>query len=288
MKNTAFTSNLYLEFEDAKDLVEEEEITFMDWGNVVVKKVNWNSDRTVLNSIDIALHLQGDFKKTKKKLTWLSNGKGLSADYELANVLLLDYDYLITKKKLEEEDELQNFLTPVTEFKSFAIGDGNLRYLKKGKFDKFNPNLGDVIQFERKGYYICDKPYDPQNPKADIHFILIPDGKVANTTSKANETKDAECRKKQTTKAEKGGKSVAKGKMYAMDSVYDESVRIEPAKVSKMYAMNNVYGDQLVIEAPSTEEVMSGSALKPKKVVAKNSKPPKQETLGKEGIFFYC
>lgn len=105
----------------------------MDWGNVIVKKVNWNADKSLLNSIDISLHLEGDFKKTKKKLTWLSDGKGLVADRQLVNVLLLDYDYLITKKKLEEDDDLPNFLTPVTEFKYFAVGDGNLRSLKKGK-----------------------------------------------------------------------------------------------------------------------------------------------------------
>ena len=132
-KITSYSSKLYLEFEDAKDLVEEEEVTFMDWGNVIVKKVNWNAEKSSLESIDISLHLEGDFKKTKKKLTWLSDGEGLSADRGLVNVLLLDYDYLITKKKLEEDDELEKFITPVTEFKSFAVGDGNLRLLKKGK-----------------------------------------------------------------------------------------------------------------------------------------------------------
>lgn len=127
-----FSSKLYLEFEDAKDLIEEEEVTFMDWGNVIVKKVHWSSDKSSIDSIDISLHLEGDFKKTKKKLTWLSDGESLAADRQLVHVLLLDYDYLITKKKLEEDDELQNFLTPVTEFKSSAVGDGNLRSLKKG------------------------------------------------------------------------------------------------------------------------------------------------------------
>lgn len=131
-KITVFSSNLYLEFEDAKDLVEGEEVTFMDWGNVIVKKVMWCPDKSSIDSIDISLHLEGDFKKTKKKLTWLSDGKGLASDRHLVPVVLLDYDYLITKKKLEEDDELQNFLTPVTEFKSLAVGDGNLRGLKKG------------------------------------------------------------------------------------------------------------------------------------------------------------
>ena len=131
-KVTTFSSKLFLEFEDAKDLVEEEEVTFMDWGNVIIKKVKWNDDHSVLESVDIVLHLEGDYKKTKKKLTWLSDGKSFPSDRQLVNVLLLDYDYLITKKKLEEEDELKDFLTLCTEFKSYAIGDGNLRFLKKG------------------------------------------------------------------------------------------------------------------------------------------------------------
>ena len=44
----------------------------------------------------------------------------------------MDYDYLITKKKLEEGDELDDFITKTTEFTTPAFGDQNIKGLKKG------------------------------------------------------------------------------------------------------------------------------------------------------------
>ena len=46
---------------------------------------------------------------------------------------------------------------------------------------------GDIIQLERKGYYICDKPLESPSANTSIHLIFIPDGKVSNMASKAAE-----------------------------------------------------------------------------------------------------
>lgn len=135
----------------------------MDWGNAFVRNIQKDGDIVV--SVDLELHLEGDFKKTKKKLTWLSY------DEDVIPVTLLDYDYLITKKKVEEGDEVKDLVTPVTEFKVDAIADANVKQLKKG----------DIIQFERKGYYILDAPATGAAP---AQFIQIPDGKAASTVSK--------------------------------------------------------------------------------------------------------
>jgi glutamyl-tRNA synthetase len=135
----------------------------MDWGNAFVRNIQKDGD--IVTSVDLELHLEGDFKKTKKKLTWLSY------DEDVVPVTLLDYDYLITKKKVEEGDEVKDLVTPVTEFKVDAIADANVKQLKKG----------DIIQFERKGYYILDAPATGAAP---AQFIQIPDGKAASTVSK--------------------------------------------------------------------------------------------------------
>ncbi|KAG0749319.1 hypothetical protein G6F16_001108 [Rhizopus arrhizus] len=164
-KKTHYGPKIYLDQEDAKSLKEGEEITLMDWGNVFVRKVAKN-EKGETTSVELELHLEGDFKKTKKKFTWLA------ANEDAVDVLLLDYDYLITKKKVEEGDEVKNLVTPVSEFKSAAIADGNIKQLKKG----------DIIQFERKGYYILDAPASGSEP---AHFICIPDGKAASMASKA-------------------------------------------------------------------------------------------------------
>lgn len=47
-----------------------------------------------VTSMTAALHLEGDVKKTKYKITWLA-----SSD-ELVNLTLAAFDHLITKKKV--------------------------------------------------------------------------------------------------------------------------------------------------------------------------------------------
>ncbi|CAO3617876.1 unnamed protein product [Mucor fragilis] len=165
-KKTHYGPQVYLDQEDAKTLEDGEEVTLMDWGNVFVRKIVKDAQGEV-TSIDLELHLAGDFKKTKKKLTWLTK------DEDATDILLLDYDYLITKKKVEDGDEVKDLVTPVSEFKFPAIADGNTKNLKKG----------DIIQFERKGYFILDAPATDSQP---AHFIRIPDGKAASMASKAD------------------------------------------------------------------------------------------------------
>src|SRR5260370_15678209 len=131
----------------------------MDWGNAFIRKKNLGPGGEVA-SIQVELFLEGDFKKTKKKITWLPQPTTL---HRLANVTILDYDYLITKKKLEEEDNVADFVTPITEFRVEAFADVNVTSLTKG----------DIIQFERKGYYILDSISKDGNAENHFNFISI-------------------------------------------------------------------------------------------------------------------
>ena len=123
---------------------------------------------------------------------------------------------------------------------------------------------------------------------------MIPDGKVANTTSKASEPVAKEAEKgKQSKKAEKTSKAqkaskdtnVATSKMYAMNSIYDETVRIDPSKVSKMYPMQNVYGDQIFAQEIAAGESKQNGAPKAKSEIVKKQKPEKQQQKAEEGNF---
>lgn len=142
----------------------------MDWGNAIVTSRTLGPAGEVA-TIEMALHLEGDFRKTKKKITWLSQP---TPTHPLVSVTLLDYDYLITKKKLEEDDEVADFVTPVSEFREEAWADANVSGLKKS----------DIIQFERKGYFIFDGEVGSGEQKR-LEFIKIPDGKAASLASKA-------------------------------------------------------------------------------------------------------
>ncbi|VVT50812.1 uncharacterized protein SAPINGB_P002888 [Magnusiomyces paraingens] len=160
-KTVWFSSNLLIDQEDAALTKDGEEVTLMDWGNAIFDKVI-KDDAGVVTAIEGRLHLEGDFKKTEKKLTWLADVA------DLTPVELVDFDHLINKDKIEEDENFEDFLTEFTEFKTQAIADVNLRTAKKG----------EILQFERKGYFRIDEPFSEATGKAVL--FTIPDGKVVN------------------------------------------------------------------------------------------------------------
>lgn len=206
----------------------------MDWGNAFVRSKTTDSNGKI-TAIELDLNLAGDFRKTKKKITWLS---APTPTHPLIPVTLLDYDYLITKKKLEENDDVKDFVTAETEFREEADADANVQDLKKG----------DIIQFERKGYYIFDGPAE----NGSLHFIHIPDGRAASLASKA--TPGAATPVAVAPKPAKGGAAIKDGsksstgtsdtpvdtKMYAVDKVYGDEA-VETPVDPKMYKVTNVY-----------------------------------------------
>ncbi|KAI8848751.1 tRNA synthetases class I, catalytic domain-containing protein [Chytridium lagenaria] len=278
-KNTLFSPELYLEFADAKDLEVGEEVTLMDWGNVIIEKIDWSSDHSFIGEIVIRLNLSGDFKKTKKKLTWLARGiPEENKDLTPTRVLLMDYDYLITKKKLEDDDKVEDFVTAVSEFQTEAWGDGNLRFAKKG----------DIIQLERKGYYIVDDAYDAAKPSKPIKVISIPDGKVSSIASKsASDAAPAEVKtgssggsssKKKQAKEEKAAAAATPAasssttiNMYKSARLYGDLPKIKPEDACKMYSVAPVYGDKVVLFAEPA--ATNGKDAK------KDAKPVKGEAL---------
>lgn len=171
-------------------------------------------------SLIMDLNLDGDFRKTKKKITWLAQQ---TADLQLASISLVDFDYLITKKKLEENDDVKDFVTPITEFKESAYADANVLELDKG----------DIIQFERKGYYIYDGDKDGVR-----EFFKIPDGKAAGIASKAGAVviKAASSAEKTVIKPEEIPPVTS---MYRVERVCEGDVKAGLA--TNMYEVENIY-----------------------------------------------
>ncbi|SJX65384.1 probable GUS1-Glutamyl-tRNA synthetase [Sporisorium reilianum f. sp. reilianum] len=195
-KVTVFDEVVYVEQADARSFGQGEEVTFMDWGNVIVDSKQTDAAGNVL-SIEATANLDGDFKKTKKKVTWLAPSAAAD-DHALVEVNLLDFDYLITKKKLEEEDNFADFVTPNSEFRAVALADHNVAALPQGA----------AIQFERKGYYILDRSAGKDGKP---EFIKIPDGKAATSASKVAPDADTEAKKAAAAKA-RAEKAAAKAK----------------------------------------------------------------------------
>jgi glutamyl-tRNA synthetase len=160
MKKVTYSSHIILDQEDAKLFKQDEEITLMNWGNAIVRKITGADPVT---SLELDLHLEGDVKRTDKKVTWLS-----IEGQELIPAELMDFDYLITKDKLEEDDNWEDFLTEKTETKREVICDANVKELK----------VDDIIQFERKGYFRVDRTYNGETPAL---LFNIPTGKVVKS-----------------------------------------------------------------------------------------------------------
>jgi glutamyl-tRNA synthetase len=164
-KKVVYSQSIIIEQGDAASFAQGEEITLMAWGNAIVRSVSHSinplaspSGLKTVTGVELELHLQGDVKKTSKKITWLST------DQELIPVDLVDFDYLITKDKLEEGDELEDFLSPKTEFRTQALADCNVAELKED----------DIIQFDHKGYFRVDKAFKHGEPAV---CFQIPTGK---------------------------------------------------------------------------------------------------------------
>lgn len=155
-KKLVFSSDLIMEQEDVKSFGDNEEVTFMDWGNAFAaeKKINAAGD---VEALTVKLHLEGDFKKTSKKVTWLA---APTKENPLIPVALIEYDYLITKKKLEENDSLDEVVNSKTEYRVNALASAEVANLKRW----------DIIQFERKGFYICQGTKDAEG-RNEFGFI---------------------------------------------------------------------------------------------------------------------
>ena len=165
-------NKVLLEYEDAKDIIEGEEITLLHWGNMKVHKVEKHGDGSIV--LKGVTYLQGNVKDTKKKLHWVP----ALAPGRLTRVTLREYDHLVTKRRLEEGDDFEQFINPVSVHDTPGLGDPALRTLQKG----------DKIQLERRGFYIVDEPAIPANNYTPV-LIYIPDGKtkaMSNITGKVD------------------------------------------------------------------------------------------------------
>ncbi|KAJ5067549.1 glutamate--tRNA ligase cytoplasmic [Anaeramoeba ignava] len=159
MKDVRYLNKIIIQQSDAVLLKENEEITLINWGNCIIKQIHKDGNNSKILRISAVLHLEGDFKKTKWKLTWLPNTD------DLLKIKLVDVGYLITKQKLEKKDPFEKFVAENTWFEEFVLGDPQIAQLKKG----------DIFQLERKGYYIVDNEFSKETNS--VVLLNIPDGR---------------------------------------------------------------------------------------------------------------
>ncbi|XP_064020607.1 bifunctional glutamate/proline--tRNA ligase isoform X3 [Pogoniulus pusillus] len=194
LKPVWYGSRILIEGADAETLTEGEVVTFINWGNVVITKLNRNASGKIV-SIDAKLNLDNkDFKKTTK-ITWLAE----TPHAPLIPTVCVNYEHLITKPVLGKDEDFKQYINQNSKQEELMLGDPCLRDLKKG----------DIIQLQRRGFYICDQPYEPVSPysckDAPCILIYIPDGHTKEMpTSGSKEKTKAETAKKEANSSVKG------------------------------------------------------------------------------------
>ncbi|KFP62313.1 Bifunctional glutamate/proline--tRNA ligase, partial [Cariama cristata] len=194
LKPVWYSSRVLIEGADAETLAEGEVVTFINWGNIIITKLNRNSSGKIV-SIDAKLNLENkDFKKTTK-ITWLAE----TPCAPLIPTVCVNYEHLITKPVLGKDEDFKQYINRNSKAKELMLGDPCLRELKKG----------DIIQLQRRGFFICDQPYEPVSPysckDAPCILIYIPDGHTKEMpTSGSKEKTKAETAKKEASSTVKG------------------------------------------------------------------------------------
>lgn len=146
-------SDVLLETVDTEGMQVGEMFVLVRWGVMKVLKID--------GGLEAEYVPDGDFKTAKRKLSWIADVKDSNT-----HCVLTEFDNLVTKDKLDEEDNFQDFINPCTLATTDVIGDAGLKMLQKN----------DVIQLERRGYYRVDRPY--MGADKPLILFMVPDGKV--------------------------------------------------------------------------------------------------------------
>uniref|UniRef100_A0A668AJ17 Bifunctional glutamate/proline--tRNA ligase n=1 Tax=Myripristis murdjan TaxID=586833 RepID=A0A668AJ17_9TELE len=165
MKEVWYGPRVLVEGADAETFSEGEVVTFINWGNLIITKINKGANGKIL-SLEARLNLENkDYKKTTK-ITWLAD----TSNAPLLPTICINYQPLISKAVLTKDDDFKDYINKESKLEEKMLGDPCLKNLKKG----------DIIQLQRRGFYICDQPYEPVSPnsckESPCILLYIPDG----------------------------------------------------------------------------------------------------------------
>ncbi|EDW68345.2 bifunctional glutamate/proline--tRNA ligase [Drosophila virilis] len=172
-KTVTLGPRIYIDYADAEALKEGENATFINWGNLLIKKVHKDAAGAI-TSVDAALNLDNkDFKKTLK-LTWLAVEDDASA---YPPTFCVYFDNIISKAVLGKDEDFKQYIGHKTRDEVQMLGDPELKKCKKG----------DIIQLQRRGFFKVDNAYAPPSPYTNVAspiiLFSIPDGHTKDMPS---------------------------------------------------------------------------------------------------------
>ncbi|KAG7236967.1 hypothetical protein INR49_032977 [Caranx melampygus] len=235
MKEVWYGPRVLIEGADAETFSEGEVVTFINWGNLIISKINKGADGKVV-SMEARLNLDNkDYKKTTK-ITWLAE----TNNAPLLPTICVNYQPLISKAVITKDDDFKEYINKNSKLEEKMLGDPCLKNLKKG----------DIIQLQRRGFYICDQPYEPVSPnsckESPCVLLYIPDGhtKEMPTAGSKDKSKSQTASKTPATptkaasapasKAPPASASTSAGDLFSSIVAQGEAVRqLKAAKAPK-------------------------------------------------------
>jgi len=205
MKTVWFGEKVYVEQADAQDFILNTNVTFMEWGNITITKILRDPSGSKVLAVNGKLDLDNKNFKNTHKCSWVV------ADVDEAQTIPLkcvNYDNLITKAILDKEDDFKNFINTNSMSVENMIGETSMANIK--------PN--DIVQIQRKGFYRCDKAYEPPSlytcKAQPCVLFYIPDGhtKQKEKTGRADKIKSKPKEKKPNNEKKSKSKSSASPK----------------------------------------------------------------------------
>ncbi|KAF5270207.1 hypothetical protein FQA39_LY08421 [Lamprigera yunnana] len=164
LKDVWIGPRILIDLEDAEALKEGECATFINWGNLLIKKINREHNK--ITSVEAEPNLENkDYRKTLK-LTWLADTENAM----FTTTWCVYFDHIISKPLLGKDEDFKQYVGHETKKCIQMLGDPELKKLKKG----------DIIQLQRRGFFKVEKAYEPFNlnicKEGAIILFGIPDG----------------------------------------------------------------------------------------------------------------
>ncbi|KAI1895179.1 hypothetical protein AGOR_G00103630 [Albula goreensis] len=191
MKKVWYGPRVLIEGADAETFSEGETVTFINWGNIIISKINKDGSGAI-TSLEGRLNLENtDYKKTTK-ITWLAD----TPRAPVTPTICVTYQHLISKPVLGKDDDFKDYINRKSKVEEKMVGDPSLKDLKKG----------DIIQLQRRGFYICDQPYEPISPhsckESPCVLLYIPDGHTKDMPTAGSKDKSKSQATSKPVKAE--------------------------------------------------------------------------------------
>lgn len=157
---------------DAQAMKAGDNVTFIGLGNLKIKSVDKGAQGKV-SKIVAEPNLDDKNYKNTLKVTWLAK----TPSAPLVPCKCVFFDHILSKQVLGKDDDFKDFVRKNTRLEVPMLGDPLLANLKKY----------DIVQIQRKGFFICDQPYDPEaarhtSVEGPLVLFHIPDGTQSTST----------------------------------------------------------------------------------------------------------